>query len=176
MPDPAALGAGGGTPLTASEWRDAARAVAVARRAGAAAVSVRHLTFHLSTLDFHAGQTHAHGHHAHGPARATARGRGSPLALASIALGGIAPALRQLPRCLHHQPPLLLLMLHNVQLLMLLPARLRQRARRLPDRVGGCVAQPSTSGDAWLCAAPFTCCATLQLLLLCNVIFPCSVL
>ena len=98
------------------------------------------------------------------------------VALASIALGGIAPALRRLPRCHHHQPPLLLLMLHNVQLLMLLPARLRQRARRLPDRVDGCVAQPSTSGDAWLCAAPFTCCATLQLLLLCNVIFPCSVL
>ena len=81
--------------MTASEWRDAARAVAVARRAGAAAVSVRHLTFHLSTLDFHAGQTHAHGHHAHGPARATARGRGSRGARLDRSRGhcaGAAPA------------------------------------------------------------------------------------
>ena len=101
MPDPAALGAGGDAPLTAGDWRDAARAVAVARRAGAAAVSVRHITFHLSTLDFKAGQTHAHmatmlmGQHV------LLREAVACVALASDALVGIAPALRRLLHCQH---------------------------------------------------------------------------
>ena len=97
MPDAAALGAGGGAPLTADDWRAAARAVAVARRAGAVAVSVRHITFHLSSLELQAGQAHAHGHHAHGPApaRTPARGRGSRGACRGRSRGhcaGAAPA------------------------------------------------------------------------------------
>ena len=95
MPDAVALGSDGAAPLTAGDWRDAARAVAVARRAGATAVSVRHITFHLSMLDFSTGQDHAHGSHAHGPARAPARGRGLRSACLGRSRGrcaGAAPA------------------------------------------------------------------------------------
>ena len=73
MADPAPLGADGATPLTASEWGEAARGVALAKRVGAVAVSVRHITLHLSTLEFPSGMAHGHGHLAPGPARQSRR-------------------------------------------------------------------------------------------------------
>ena len=75
MASPAALGADGAAPLTASDWKDVARAVAVARRAGLAAVSVRHITFHLSSLQVAVGNAHGNGSQAYAPP-AVARGRG----------------------------------------------------------------------------------------------------
>ena len=126
MPDAAALGAGGGAPVTADDWRAAARAVAVARRAGAVAVSVRHITFHLSSLELQAGQAHAHGHTMlmGQPQRVLLRTAVARVALAADALAAIAPALRRLLRYHHHHNPLLLLLQHTLKLLMLLLAPL----------------------------------------------------
>ena len=67
--------AAGVAPLTSSEWQEAERAVAVARRAGVVAVSVRHVTLHLSTLGLPDWQAHGHGSQVH--AHAARRGRGA---------------------------------------------------------------------------------------------------
>ena len=78
MGDAATLGAAGAAPLSASEWQDAKRAVALARRTGAAAVSVRHVTLHLNTLELAGLQAFGHGNHAAAPeSRRGGGGRGA---------------------------------------------------------------------------------------------------
>ena len=171
MADPSPLGANNGaTPLTASEWGEAAKGVAPAKRVGAVAVSVRHITLHLSTLEFPSGMAHGHGHLAPGPARrsrraglrsacCSARGasRGSGRGPAGAAPGVAAspsPSVSADDTSAETNA-----YASAVVLLRLLLATI----------VAGCAAQLFITGDAWLCAAPSPCCTCMRLLLICAV-------